>query len=321
MQPARLVETDIGVRPKFVETDIGETENAVSAARRAGGCRKAREADLAWAEHRGDVIEDRVPMSAWRQVRNLKRSLAPSAEAIAAVMGDKDKWRDAAADCLLKTSAVGRARGLAKLRQLFKPASIEVRHQGWLGEVVNVRWLEPRGPLMVTKFDAGFEQDALVSNVLSIVAFGRGVLSTGLVALEVPDHALARLFQRAPGADASRALNEAASAFLAMDAREVIGLGLERKTLVLPAAGVGFLSDVIFGKGKRDGSWRLFARPRTCLASSQLGADQKPLAPATDAGWSVLAAGFTMLGKVPGMSAPLSIEALEERLEKGSRDV
>src|SRR5208283_3237954 len=96
-------------------------------------------------------------------------------------------------------------------------------------------------------------------------------------------------------------LNEAASWFLSLPVRAVIELSHEgRESLVLPAADGLFLSNVVWGKIPGTEGWRLMARPRTFIRLSQAGADQRPLAPASDVASSVLAAGFALSNKLQG---------------------
>src|SRR5271165_5370541 len=66
-----------------------------------------------------------------------------------------------------------------------------------------------------------FEQSGVIVAAARFVrAVGRGRVWIFPV-LEIPDHALGRMYQRSPGIDAVAALNEAARAFLAADYRDV----------------------------------------------------------------------------------------------------
>jgi len=274
---------------------------------------KRREAELAWSQFRGDRIDDRVPEAAKREVRLLKRSLESSAQQIGAALRGQ-AWRIPAGDFYFKNTDLGRSRARVKLTRLFSPAVVELKQLGEpLGEAVLARWLQPMGPVTMVAADPSFMQDAVIVHVDGLVQHRRVIVSASMIALECPDHALGRLFQRSPGADASRALNEAASAFLALDVREVIELGhVGRETLVLPAGDGRFLCNVIFGKIRETEGWRVFPRARTWISSAMAGEDQTPLQPATNGGSSMLAAGFTLSGKLSGMASPLTTAELEQ---------
>jgi len=280
---------------------------------------KRRDADLAWSEFRGDRLDDRVPEAAKREVRNFKRSLEASAQAIGAAMRGTD-WRGPAGDYFYKKNAVGRTRALLRLKHLFRGASVQVRDLGApLGEAVLIKWLAPTGPLMALA-EPSFQQESVIVHLDALVRWRQSVVSVALIPLEAPDHCLGRFFQRG-GVDALGALNEAASWFLSLPVRDVIELSHERgESLILPAGDGVFLSNVIWGKIRGTTGWRLMARPRTWIRSSQAGQDQRPLAPAADVASSVLAAGFALSGKLPGMPSPLTdaeLEQLEADLVEG----
>jgi hypothetical protein len=280
---------------------------------------RSSHANLAWAEHRGDDLADRLGYAAKRDGRNFKRGLVAQAEAIGGMAADRDRWLDVAGDVLIKgrmfgrAREVGRARAIEQLRRLFHPAVVETKAFGWLGDTVLITWLAPRDDGLVSGIDdPSFEQGGVAVLALSVATLGRRVLVTEFVQIEAPDHCLARLFQRSPRADGAAALYAAAASFMAMDIRQVAAL--RRETLHLPAGEGVFLSNVIWGRGK-GGKWLVFARPRTFIASSMAASDQRALSVADDLGWSVLAAGWTLSGKIPGVGAPSVVATLEAMME------
>jgi hypothetical protein len=272
--------------------------------------RKPRETDAAWSEARGDAPSDRVPEAARRSTRIFRRSLEPMASAINAVLAE-GRWKDVAADVLFK-ARIGRARAFEKLKRLFHGATINVQRVAPLGEVVTIWWLEPMGPVAQIHADEpGFSQDAIVARGMAIVNFLGRAVSTSLLAAEFPDHTTARMFQRTGDRiDGARVLNEATSVFLGLPARRVIELGLMRETLVLPGGDDGrFLSNVIFGR-RKGGGWYVYGRPRTFVTTLMAGANQHPIAPASDPGSSMLSASLALSGKLSGVSSPLTVREL-----------
>jgi len=271
---------------------------------------KREQTDWAWSQHRGDRVGDVIPASAQRSVRNLKRVLAPKADAVVEVF-ESERWRDPAADFAWKGSALGKQRALDKLRRMFHPAPVQVKRLGPLGAVLYVAWLEPHGPVLDHQ-DAAFGQAGIVSRAYALIGAVRGrVLPISLLGLEAPDHALGRLCQRAPNADPVAALNGATEAFLSMDVEQAIAL--QTDSMVLSAGDAGmFLSNVVFGR--TDGFWRIFGRPRTFVRAAQIKPDQIPVAPAADIAKSVLVAGLTLMSRreLPGVESPLSQEVLAE---------
>jgi hypothetical protein len=259
----------------------------------------AREVDLAWSRHRGESVS-RVPEPAQRATRNLKRSIEPSAKATSAAIAGGN-WRAAASDYFFRTTQIGKARALKELRRTLAPANVE----GFESSAI-VRWLEPRGAALVANaHDLGFAQETIAAVGAALIRRGRSAIRpVGLVALEVPDHASGRLYQRSPGTDVATVIDEAARAFWRLDARQVVEIAWSRETLVLPAGSDGrFLCNVIFGR-KTSGAWAFFARARTFITAYMAGPNQTPPPPAEDPGATVLAA-------MTGGASPLTSDELE----------
>jgi hypothetical protein len=103
----------------------------------------------------------------------------------------------------------------------------------------------------------------------------------GLWALEIADHAAARLLQRSDHADLRRAAETAALAFVAADAKVVTPLIGKPTSIYLPTGSGAFAATVIGGM-TQTGKARIYARCRTCVPASWLNADQQFLPRATD---------------------------------------
>jgi hypothetical protein len=105
--------------------------------------------------------------------------------------------------------------------------------------------------------------------------------------LEVPDHALGRLLQRSPQADLGDCLTEAAAGFLDAGADPIRNAAKHDHPIYLRAGDGAFLTEVI-STGDDDGSVVLYARARTYLSNTMLGASQVPIGAAADPSASVL---------------------------------
>jgi hypothetical protein len=188
---------------------------------------------------------------------------------------------------------------------------------------VVVSWLAPSGPLAAVNEGYGFKQDAVIVRGVVIVRTRDAAISISLTALETPDHAVGRLLERAPRADAAQVLREAADSFLAADMRRVADIGFGRGTLTLPAGDGVFLSNIVLGRRRSGGGWTLYCRPRTFVSSDMAAGTQAPLAPASDVERTVLVGGLAMSGKLPWLKSPLSAAEesalidLAENAEKG----
>jgi len=269
---------------------------------------RREQTDWSWAQHAGQRIGDPIPESARRAVRNLKRQLAPRADAVVDVL-ESGRWRELAADWAWKRSDIGKARALAKLRKLF-PAPVEIKQLGPLGRVLYIPWLEPHSALLDHQ-DPSFGQSGIVSRAFVLLGAVRGrVLPISIIGLETPDHALARQAQRAPNANPVGTLSAATQSFLAMDIESAVALNTD--SMFLPVGGEdGFLANCVFGR--TDGHWRIFGRPRTFLGPAQVNRPP-PVAPSVDIAKSVLVAVLTLMSRreLPGGASPLSPETLAE---------
>ncbi len=92
-------------------------------------------------------------------------------------------------------------------------------------------------------------QDAVLVRFVHFRRLGRGeagcLIASGVI--EVPDHALGRVMQRAPRADLGRAVLETGRWYLALDAGEVDAIRVAGSTLYLPGADGLFLCHAHLG--------------------------------------------------------------------------
>ena len=267
-------------------------------------------ADLAWAQHRNEPV-DRIPESARREVRNWKRDLEPAARSIIQVI-HAGNWRSAADVCLRRGAlARVRERGLDELRRRFDPAVVEAHPLGSLGQTVTISFLSEHGGLGLKTEDPSFAQRGVIAYTIAVARFRRDLVSAELVSVEYPDHCLARMFQRQPGIDASCALTAAASVFMRLPIRKVVGLSFRDETIILLIATPGgiFLSDLIALEVA--GGLKLYVRARTFVFETLRKPDQVRLERAADPGATMLAAGWALSGKLKGVSRPLSEDEIK----------
>jgi len=242
----------------------------------------ARQIDRAWQQH--NQIKDRIPNEAWRRLRRFKARIAESAAVIENVIDTKATKKLVADFCYKKN--VGQDRVLRKLRKHLPGAVVLPIH----GEhAVQMTWISPSEPLLLTPRDPGEEQPCVLMNfaiawrpkeMRGHTAFWSGTL------LEVPDHACGRLFQRDATADLGACLTEAAAEFLSADA-EVVAESINGTAVYVRAGRGCFVCEVIVAMDTL-GQQALYLRSRTWLSSDQLRSDQTFLRPAKDADGSVL---------------------------------
>jgi hypothetical protein len=155
--------------------------------------------EKSWAEH--EPLRRRIPPEAWRALRNFKRRIGPLHDRVEAACTERKTIWKLILDYSRK-SGIGSQRAYAKVVRHFHPAAVEKLKKGILWT-----WLQPRGAILADAQDYGEAQDAV------LVRYGLGWGKRELVcylafSLEVPDHCLARLIQRAPGADLHEVLRQ-----------------------------------------------------------------------------------------------------------------
>jgi hypothetical protein len=149
-----------------------------------------------------------------------------------------------------------------------------------------ISWLESHGGGVIhIRDDPRFTQDCVVVFGACLSQTRGNVRGPRFPALEIPDHALARMFHRSPSIDAATALREAASAWLSADASAVRA----SESVILPAGAGLLLCLPIDGLRPEGGKTVLYASARTFFRRNMAFPDQRPVAPAVVAPRSVLA--------------------------------
>jgi hypothetical protein len=99
--------------------------------------------------------------------------------------------------------------------------------------------------------------------------------------VECPDHATARMLQRAPGTDITQALRQAHQAFLTADLDEVLDRVTARETFYLPCGDGLLVCTGVVGTDAKAQRW-IYARARTWISNAMRRPDQQALAPASN---------------------------------------
>jgi hypothetical protein len=113
-------------------------------------------------------------------------------------------------------------------------------------------------------------------------SLGIGISLHAAWALEISDHAAARLLQRAPNDDLRASAQQAALAFVAADASIVRPLIGTAQSIYLPTGSGAFAANLIGGM-TQTGKPRIYARCRTFVPATWLKPDQVFLPRAADA--------------------------------------
>lgn len=164
-------------------------------------------------------------------------------------------------------STVGRNRALARLIRRYGPPSLV------LPRAVAWAYLRPIGPVIVKPTDAGQAQPAVAVSYLTAGRLkDRATLESGVWTVEVPDHALHRLAQRARGVDLATALFEAHERIL----RSRFDRWPEGDLLVTAGPGA-FVGQLVPGRDVASGELIIYFRPRTWLHEDQLAPGQVPI--------------------------------------------
>jgi hypothetical protein len=210
----------------------------------------------------------------WRKVRTFKRTIAPAADRLDVAVQDRDRIKGLLYDYACK-GEVGRARALAKLRKHLDLADITFPRQGIMWS-----WLAPRGCMLIDPKNEGEAQDAiLVRYCFAWIERKRELNGYEAFTLEVPDHATARLLQRAPDINLPRVLMEAQDAFFAADVATVSRHVAHGTSLYLRCGPGLLICEAIDGRTP-SGINYWFARARTWISDSMIRPDQIPIAPA-----------------------------------------
>jgi hypothetical protein len=230
---------------------------------------REKQVERSWLQH--DPTRGKIPPEAWRALRQFKRQLVPQVQRINKAGADRDIVAKLLRDYSLKAK-LGKQRAFAKLIRHFHPAKVEKLHNGILWS-----FLDPRGALLTDPADPGEEQDAIISRYgLSWVSKKRQLVGYLAFSIEAPDHALAKMLQRAVGTDIRQALHEAHHALFQADAGLICKHVDDHSTFYLPC-GPGLLICEGIRADTQSGHRFVFARARTWISTQMAHASQVPI--------------------------------------------
>jgi hypothetical protein len=242
----------------------------------------ARQIDRSWLQHQPE--KDRIPSSVWRSLRAFKGDLVQTAAVLEGLL--KKQQISSLLEPLCRRRGMVRHGLLASMRRRLPGANIRIAHTH--RSIVEISWLSPRLGLFAAPQNPNEQQPCTLVCYTAVWPPTRDTLRmhSGWAA-EIPDHALARLLQRAPDADIRAALFAAANAFVAADA-DIVAKLINRPVGIYLPAGPGCFVGGVVGARTPDGSRTfVYARCQTWLHSDMLGDDQLPLARAPTAEASV----------------------------------
>jgi len=174
------------------------------------------------------------------------------------------------ADALvLRGSQVGRTRAAVKLRARFPGVArwYPLREdEDGVPYLLGVYLSSTNDPLITTPTDPGMMQGLVMTRYV-LVGSRMCTASTGLWTLEIPDHALLRLFARDRSADPSLVM------MAAHERVTVAAPRLELEQFIVPAGRGGFICEWIAAKDQK-GYARLHVRARTWIHEDQMRDDQ-----------------------------------------------
>jgi hypothetical protein len=197
--------------------------------------------------------------------------VAPIADRLDVAVTDRERIKGLLYDYACKS----RARALAKLRKHLDLADITFPRGGIMWS-----WLAPRGCMLIDPKNEGEAQDAiLVRYGFAWIERKREFNRYEAFSLEVPDHATARLLQRAPDVNLTRVLMEAQDQFFAADVA-IVSKHVAHGTSLYLRAGPGLLICEAVDGCTPTGINYWFARARTWISDSMIWPDQQPIAPA-----------------------------------------
>ena len=239
-------------------------------ARRRGGRNVSREVEKAWRMH--DPWQGRVPYWVRCALHDFKDALSKEAAVIEAHL--KGCVPSALIVDCIKRRGLARQRALQRLATTFGSAAT-VRGEK---DAIEIRWLNSRDRLLLDPRDPGEDQPCTCVHFAVVWREPNGnVTFYANWLLEVANHALARLIQRAPTTDLRRCLFEAAACFAAADKDEVFA---NNRSFYLRSGPGAFSAELILGRIQSTGARAVYARARTFFTEPMLEPQQQPLAPA-----------------------------------------
>jgi hypothetical protein len=166
-------------------------------------------------------------------------------------------------------------------------------------------WLAPRGCMLIDPKTEGEAQDAiLVRYGFAWIERKRELNGYEAFSIECPDHAAARLLQRAPEVNLPRVLMEAQDQFFAADV-STVSRHVAHGTSLYLRCGPGLLICHAIDGRTPSGINYWFAQARTWIKDSMIRPDQIPIAPAVgdDPSMLTLMTALVLRGPQPKDSA------------------
>lgn len=176
------------------------------------------------------------------------------------------------------------AAALAPLSKVGEPISVNAEADGIL-----LLWSSAHDGLVEVALPTYKQPGVVVAAARWRRSAPRGERVRVFPLLEVPEHALGRMFQRCPGIGAAGALVGASRAFLAADYEAIEAARLRGATVCLPCGRGLLLCQAIKGPDLEN-RLRLIVRANTFVSATMAARDQRPPAPAAEFEKSVLAA-------------------------------
>jgi hypothetical protein len=230
---------------------------------------KDKEVEAAWLIHEPERAA--IPADVWRQLRAWKRGLLATAAVIETLL-KKEKLAQIIEPAIRKRG-VGRQRKLVDLRKKLPGANIRISHK----DILEISWLSPKRAILADPQHHGETQDCtLVCFMIAWPPTPRTIQAHSAWALEVSDHAAARMLQRVPTADLRSALFDAGLTFVTADANTMARLIGTQTSIYLPtASGAGAFAATCIGAKTLDGQRHFtYARTHTFLSALMLRPDQ-----------------------------------------------
>jgi hypothetical protein len=242
---------------------------------------RERELEAAWRRH--EPRRAKVPYPARRAAEAFRESIIGDAEKVRLTYQSKP-FRRILADWA-KAASLGRSHTTQRLAAAIAPAHVDV-----ISGALRLMWLESHAERLTLIDDPRYDQPAVLIVGALVRRTGRSLsAANGFPVVEVSEHALRRIFERAPNIDVKAALLGAAHAFLAADFKTVEERRLAGGTLCLRCGPGLLLSEILYCADRQDKP-RLFARANTWISWAAAEPGQRPIARATDPAATVLAA-------------------------------
>jgi hypothetical protein len=174
---------------------------------------RERAVEKAWRRH--EPLRAKVPYPARRAAEQFRESIVGDAERVRLTYQSKP-FRRILADWA-KAASLGRSHAIHRVAAALSPACVDV-----IDGALRLMWLEAHAERLTLIDDPRYDQPAVLVVGALVRRTGRALgAANGFPCVEVSEHALRRIFERAPGTDVKAALLQSAHSFLSADYRTV----------------------------------------------------------------------------------------------------